>query len=318
MHIPHMAGEKPNKPLPYLLLIPVMLFLAVFTFFPFFRSIYLSFFITDQLGNTGKFVGFGNYIRVFKDRNFINSVKVTLKFAVMVCTGTFSLAMLLALLCVNPVKGSKIYQTMFALPIAVASVSVSAIFKYLFQQSGLINNLLGTNINWLADASYALPVTAFVTVWSGVGTSFIFLLVGFRNVPDDLIESSVIDGANAFQRAVRIMIPIASPQIFFVLFLHMCTPHAQYAPERSKTSTSSADPAQHIRNARSRIEQPQREMRNTVARQRRIHRRDQRGCQQIQRGQVVTCCGLFTKARADQPPQSHDQSSPPEPLGIAL
>lgn len=221
MNIPHMAGEKPNKPLPYLLLIPVMLFLAVFTFFPFFRSIYLSFFITDQLGNTGKFVGFANYLRVFKDRNFINSVKVTIKFAAMVCTGTFSLAMLLALLCVNPVKGSKIYQTMFALPIAVASVSVSAIFKYLFQQSGLINNLLGTNINWLADASYALPVTAFVTVWSGVGTSFIFLLVGFRNVPDDLIESSVIDGANSFQRALKIMIPIASPQIFFVLFLNI-------------------------------------------------------------------------------------------------
>ena len=78
---------------------------------------------------------------------------------------------------------------------------------------------LGTDMAWLQDADTALIAVAIVTAWSQIALSFILLLAGFRNVSNDLLEAATLDGAGAFTKAVRIKIPIASPQIFYVIFL---------------------------------------------------------------------------------------------------
>lgn len=218
---PHKSKLKRVKPVAYALLIPNMLLLAVFTFFPFARAIYLSFFVTDPMGHPAKFVGFANYERVFTSENFINSIQVTLKFAAMVGVGTFVVAIIFAYLCVDQVRGSKLYTTMFALPMAIASAPICAIALYFFAKNGFINNIFGSEIMWLSQESTALMTCAIITVWSGVGGSFIYLLVGFRNVPETLVESSKIDGANSWHRFRNIYWPIASPQIFYVMFLNI-------------------------------------------------------------------------------------------------
>lgn len=220
---PAMGKRKKNQPLGYLFLLPVMASLAIFTFFPFFRSIYLTFFMADRLGNAKKFVGFGNYIRLWQSGAIQESVGDTLMYASMICVGTFCLALIMAYLCVDPVKGSRGYQTMFSLPLALATAPIAAVGGYIFGYNGMLNGLLGTQINWLGHDTFKFICVAVLVCWCNCGTSFIYLLVGFRNVPDDLIESANLDGASAWTKFFKIYLPIASPQVFYVVFLNILT-----------------------------------------------------------------------------------------------
>ena len=218
------AGRKvKNQPLGYLFLLPVMASLTIFTFYPFFRSIYLTFFMADRLGNAKKFVGFGNYIRLWQSGAIQESVGDTLMYASMICVGTFCLALIMAYLCVDPVKGSRGYQTMFSLPLALATAPIAAVGGYIFGYNGMLNGLLGTQINWLGHDTFKFICVAVLVCWCNCGTSFIYLLVGFRNVPDDLIESANLDGASAWTKFFKIYLPIASPQVFYVVFLNILT-----------------------------------------------------------------------------------------------
>ena len=213
------GGLKKRTPTPYLLLAPSIILFTVFSFWPFLKTIVLSFSVTDKKGNFVKWVGLKMYQRVFTSKTFGLIFKNTWKFAAMVCLGTFIVAMFLALLSASKERGSRLYEVLYALPMAVASAPASSIFVFLMRkENGFINSLFGTNIAWIQDPKWALIAVAFVTVWLGIGSSYIFLLVGFRNVPEELIESAILDGAGPVRRAFSILIPLASPQIFFVVF----------------------------------------------------------------------------------------------------
>lgn len=207
---------------PYLLLVPSMALFAMFTFWPFLKTIILSFSYTDKKGDFVKWAGIRNYIRVITSSTFPKIMGNTLLFALLVGVFTLLVAMLLALLSASREKGSRLYEVMYSLPMAVASAPAASIFIFLMRKDGgLLNQLLGTDIAWLRDPKWALLAVAFVTVWLSIGSSYIFLLVGFRNVPEDLLESARLDGAGPVRRAFSVLIPVASPQIFFVVFLNI-------------------------------------------------------------------------------------------------
>ena len=208
---------------PYLFLLPVMLTLLTFTFYPFLRSIYLSFFVTDKLGNPKTYVGLDMYKRVFESGGLTESLIDTLKYGSVICVITFLLALVLAYLCVNQTKGTRVYQTMFSMPLAVATAPIAAVGTYIFGRYGMLNGLLGTSINWLYSDETKFICIVLLVCWCNCGASFIYLLVGFRNVPQEIVESASIDGANAITKFFKIYIPIASPQIFYVVFLNILT-----------------------------------------------------------------------------------------------
>ena len=229
LSIPKKKKKKGAGPLPFLLLVPTFVLLAVFTFYPFLKAIYLTFFVTDKVGNPGTFVGLDNYKRILASEAFRNSLLVTFKYAGLIAVGTFTLAMVLAYLCVEKSRRGKIYQTMFSLPIALATAPVAAIFEYIFGRYGMINGILGTQNAWITDARFALGTMVLIVMWANCGSSFIYLLVGFRNVPDELIECANLDGAGPLTKFFKIYIPIASPQIFFVVFLNILTSFKSFA-----------------------------------------------------------------------------------------
>jgi sn-glycerol 3-phosphate transport system permease protein len=206
---------------PYLLLVPSMTLFTLFSFLPFLQSIFLSLTVTDKKGTVISWAGVDNYIRLFTRSSFLKIMGNTMWFALLVGAFTFIIAVALALLCVEQRKGSRIYQTMFAVPMAIASAPASAIFLFVFKQNGMINMLTGLDISWLTSVDFAIYAVAFATVWLSIGASFIFLLVGFRAVPEELLESAKIDGAGKLRRVFSIMLPVASPQIFFVIFLNI-------------------------------------------------------------------------------------------------
>lgn len=207
---------------PYVfLLIPIFL-VIVFSFYPFIKTIISSFSTTTQYGQFIQWRGLGNWQRMFSNREFVDTIVRTVKFAGMVLVMSMTVSMFLAILCANEGKGSRVYQTLFGLPMVIASVAISIVWQFILRQhGGILNQVLGTNNSWLNDTRYAMILVACITAWSHVAMNFIYLLVGFRNVSDDLIEAAKIDGASWWTRTFKIMIPIASPQIFFVLFLNI-------------------------------------------------------------------------------------------------
>lgn len=225
-----LARRLQKKGLPYLLVLPAMALFVAFTFYPFVKTIVLSFTLTDKQGNFAKWIGVGNWIRILTKDTFWQTILVTLKMAAINLTGTIVVAMIFALLANKKVRFSKLYQTMYALPMAIASSPAAAIFLFIYRQkNGLLNNILGVEQAWLLNQSTAIWCVCAMTIWMHIGTSFIFLLVGFRNVPEDLLESAWLDGAGPFKRIWHIILPMASPQIFFVVFMNIANSFKTFA-----------------------------------------------------------------------------------------
>jgi sn-glycerol 3-phosphate transport system permease protein len=229
--------KKNQSPAPYIFLFPSLSIFTMFVFFPFAKTIAYSFTLTNSQGRAVEFTGLENYIKLLSNPAFLNSLKLTLIFAPMVCIPTLLLAFILAALAAARVKGSHVYELMYSLPMAIASAPAAAIWFMLLSsgKSGVLNHLLGTDIRWLLDAKYALAGVAIVTIWLNVGTGFIFLLTGFRNVSGELLESARIDGAGPLGQFFRITVPLASPQIFFVTFLNIVVSFQAFAQIRLLT-----------------------------------------------------------------------------------
>ncbi len=234
-----MAGKgigKRRALLPYLLLLPSLVVLGMFVFYPFVRNIVLSLTMTDVAGNVVKFVGLRNFERLFGNKTFLNSLQVSFRFAVMVGVPTFVLGFVLALAAAEQKRGSRIYETMYTMPLVIAAAPASAIWYMVFSSTGgMLNYLTGLNHPWLSDPSTAIWCVAAVTVWANLGINIIFLLTGFRNVPQELIESAKIDGAGYLVRVRKIIVPLASPQIFFVVFYNIVTSFQTFAQVRLLT-----------------------------------------------------------------------------------
>lgn len=212
--------------LPYMLMLPTLLGVTVFSFYPFLKTIISSFSITNQFGEWIKWAGtyFWKFMIESENGLFWKMLGTTMIFAVLNFILTFFTGMILALLCVKRSRFSKFYQTIYALPIAISSVAASVMCQFIFKgNGGLMNVWTGIDLDWLKDERVALLILSIITSWSHVGTAFLLLFAGFRGVSEDVQEAAIVDGAGAFTRAVKIMIPMASPQIFYVVFTNILT-----------------------------------------------------------------------------------------------
>jgi sn-glycerol 3-phosphate transport system permease protein len=207
---------------PYLYLIPCFLGFLVFVFYPFIKTIFLSFNVTNTTGESVEFVGFDNYKELLSSPDFISSIGITFKFVFITAIPAIVIGLALALLANKKLKGSKVYEVMFAMPMAVSSAAAAILWMLLFHPSiGIINYMLKSQIGWLTDEKIALFSVSLVTVWLNIGINFIFILTGLKNIPDELNESAQIDGAKMGRKFFRLTIPLISPTLFFVVFINM-------------------------------------------------------------------------------------------------
>ena len=213
--------EKIDKDwwLAIIFLLPSFVLFCMFSYYPFFKTIINSFSITSQIGEFIKWAGLKNWVRVITEDMFLKTIKNTFVFALYDFVLTFSISMFFALLSARKEKGSKLYQTLYAMPMAIAATTIAAIGLFIFKgENGLLNQIIGGDTAWLRESETAMICLALITSWGHIAGSYIYLMVGFRNVSEDLIEAATIDGAGWWTRTFKIMIPMASPQIFYVLF----------------------------------------------------------------------------------------------------
>ena len=211
-----------NKPTAYLYIVPAMLVFAVFLFFPFFKTIYLSLFKTDKLGNAKIFVGLDNYITLLSSRSFRNSLIVTVIFVVIVVAGSMFLGLMGAVLCQKAFPGIRAFSTAYALPMAIASSSAAMIFKLMLNPTvGIINKIFNLSISWFTDPNYALIAVAVLTAWLNSGINFLYFSAGLGNIDESIYERASVDGASAVQKFFRITLPGLSPIMFYTLVVNI-------------------------------------------------------------------------------------------------
>ena len=207
---------------PYGYILPALLVFAVFLFYPFFKTIYLSLYKTNKMGQAKLFVGLGNYTDLFRSGSFFNSLTVTLIFVVIVVSASMALGLLAAMLCNRAFPGIRVFSTAYALPMAIASSSAAMIFKIMLHPSiGIVNKLLGLDINWINDPKYALICVALLTAWLNSGINFLYFSAGLSNIDETIYERASVDGANGIQKFFRLTLPGLSPIMFYTIVVNI-------------------------------------------------------------------------------------------------
>ncbi|MDF0725457.1 sugar ABC transporter permease [Cytobacillus sp. S13-E01] len=209
-----------------LYLFPSILLFAVFLFYPMFKTIYLSFFLTDQQGTPAIFVGLENYLYLFESESFRKSTKATILFVLYTVPTGVVISLFLALLANEKLKGIGFFRTIFSSTMGISVAASSVVWLFLFHPSiGMFNRVLGlfqlAEIQWLLDPTWALISVAISTIWMNTGFSFLIILGGLQNIDGYLYESAKIDGAGYWYQLRRITIPMLSPTLFFIITISL-------------------------------------------------------------------------------------------------
>lgn len=210
--------------LAYLFLAPSLLLFVTFLFYPMLKSIYLSMTITDPRGRVVDFVWLENFTDLLASEQFYSNLKVTLLFILFTVPTSMIWSLFLAAITHNKLKGMKIFQFIFSLPIVISVGTGSIIWFLLFHPTaGMLNYFLSfahiSPIPWLTDPSWALISISLMTIWMNMGFLFIVLSSGLQGVPEEMIESATIDGSGRLRTFIQIVLPLLSPTLFFALIV---------------------------------------------------------------------------------------------------
>ena len=206
---------------PYLFILPWIIGFLVFTLGPLVLSFVMSFFDWSITG-TPKFRGLGNYIEMFTtDDQVLKSLSISLKYAAIFVPLNMIIALVLAMLISQPVKGAKFVRTIFYIPAVISGVAVSIIFGWLLNGNyGVINYLLSLlgidGPQWLVDPKWAIIAVIFASAF-GVGSMMLIFYTDIKNIPIDLYEAAAIDGAGPARQFFSITLPMITPTILFNL-----------------------------------------------------------------------------------------------------
>lgn len=221
---------------PYLYLFPALFFFTLFVFWPFVKTVRLSLARTTPLGDVAQYIGLQNYIDLFKDKSFWNSILVTFEFAAMMVVLSIVFGFILAVISNEKIKGKNVFRTIYALPMAVSAAAASVVFAFLFHSSlGILNKALGTQIGWLTDPKWALFSVTLVSVWMNIGMNYLYLTAALQSVPQELYECASLEGAGFFRKHKDVTIPCVSPTLFFLLIINMINSMQAYAQFKMMT-----------------------------------------------------------------------------------
>ena len=207
-------------------LAPSLVLFAVFVFIPLGRTVYLSMFSTNPVGNPRNFIGLDWYGDLLTTAQFHRSLLTTFSFVLYTVPPGLALALALAVLANCQLRGIGIFRTFFSSTIAVSLAVAATIWGLLMNpQLGLLNYLLGLigvrGPNWLLDPGSALISVAVVTIWSTLGFNIIVLLAGLQGIPDEIYEAARIDGAVGFSIFRYVTLPLLSPSLFFLTVVNI-------------------------------------------------------------------------------------------------
>ncbi|GAA3732123.1 sugar ABC transporter permease [Leifsonia bigeumensis] len=208
----------------FLFVLPAFLLFLVFRFGPAIAGVGLSLFDYDISG-TLAWKGLANFQRMFADPVFWQSLRITVIFAVCVPL-SIALSVFTALTVRRGFRGSRFFRSVFFLPVITSLVLVSSIFIWIFSSNGPLSTLLapfGLTDSWLSSQVLVIPALVIVLVWARFGFGMLIVLAALQDVPRELEEAALVDGANAWQRFGYIVLPHLKPTLFFLVVIETTT-----------------------------------------------------------------------------------------------
>lgn len=209
-----------------LLIAPVVLLMLVFVIGPAIYSFVLSFKDHNMLKpDKSTWVWFENYIELTKDPKFYQALYNTLKYTIIVVPVQTIIALLLATVANQKIKGKTFFRVAYYVPAVTSAVAAASMFMFLFNTNGIANKFLGLfgfqAVSWFNDPKYALPLAMIMAIWSTVGTQMLVFLAGLQDIPGEVYEAASIDGASEIQRFMKITVPMLSEKTMFVIVVGM-------------------------------------------------------------------------------------------------
>lgn len=215
-----------NRLLPWVLLFPTLVILAVFLYYPALETLRLSLFRANFVFQTSEYAGLRQFADLLKDPAYHQSLFQTLVFSALVVVLGLSASLSLALLANQKVRGARLYRLLLIYPYALSPAIAGTLWLFIFNpEVGVVNQLLessfGIKPRWLDNPFLAFGLVVFAAVWKNLGYNIAFYLAALQNMPKELLEAAELDGATPFQRFRRVILPLLSPMTFFLVFINI-------------------------------------------------------------------------------------------------
>jgi len=198
--------------------LPGVVGLVVFVIAPMIASLALGFFNATLLGGT-TFSGLENFTRMFRDQQFLTSLRVTTIFVLLYTPLNIALSFAMALWLRTRLAGRAGLRVLFLIPALSPMVANAAVFRLILQEDGAINSILALiglgPVPWLSDGKWALTAIILVSLWQSFGYNMIILGAGLDSINPDVIAASRLDGAGTIRRLFSVTLPLTSPALFF-------------------------------------------------------------------------------------------------------
>lgn len=218
--------RKRQKVTVLLFLLPWIVSFSVFTVYPLFFSVFVSFTNYTGLKPSMEFVGLNNYTRAFQDRVFLTALGNTFVFVLITVPITTLISLFLGILLTSGIKFKRIFQAGYFLPSVISMVVISMVWLYIYSATGPLNlflNKLGFDVptrSWLASSKTALGSIMVMDIWSALGYYTVLFVAGLQSIPVQLYEAARIDGATKWQMIKKITLPLLKPTVLFVISIN--------------------------------------------------------------------------------------------------
>ena len=207
---------------------PAVAVMAIALLYPIAYMVYASFLDWNPSQRIGEatFVGLRNYINLWSDESFKESLQVTLKFAAFVVSLEMFIGVGLALLLDRNIKGMSVLRTIFMLPMMIAPIVVGLIWRYMYHPTvGIFNNTLNSfgldSVPWLSDSFWSLTSIIIADIWQWTPFIFILSLAALQSLPKSALEAAKIDGASGWQQIIYIKLPLMLPVLIVTCLLRL-------------------------------------------------------------------------------------------------
>ncbi len=212
--------------LPWVLLAPQLVIVAVFFFWPAGQALLQSLQEQDAFGLSVNWVGMDNFKTLLSDSAYLESFQTTAVFSILVAVLGIALSLVLAVFADRIIRGALVYRTMLIVPYAVAPAVAGVLWVFMFSPSigvvsYMLSHSLGFEWNHLLNSSHAMALIVTAAVWKQISYNFLFFLAGMQSIPKSLIEAAAMDGARPWRRFWTIQFPLLSPTTFFLLVINM-------------------------------------------------------------------------------------------------
>jgi multiple sugar transport system permease protein len=209
----------------YAMIAPGLIGLLIFYIWPMLQTFYFSFTEWGPFGDA-VWTGLANYRELFHGPEFLMALRNTLVYTVLSVSITEAIALVLAVLLNQKLRGMSVYRTLYFIPVVTMPVAIGLVWRWLYNSDyGIINYLLGLvgiqGANWLSDPDLALYAIVVVGVWSGLGYALVLFLAGLQTIPAEYYDAASVDGAGALVKFFRITLPLLSPTVFFVTVISL-------------------------------------------------------------------------------------------------